>query len=91
MMSKTEKRIIQNVISRLKADNCGCHNDFGAGPIEKQIKAYNEENHSSSKLELVSRRYLDTWVIPALKLSAKRRLRSSPSLSISSSEKYGRY
>lgn len=59
-LTKTETATIQNVITRLKKPNLGCHVDFEAKGIVDEM--------NKNGVEAVSRLYLDTWVIPALEL-----------------------
>lgn len=60
MMTKKELEVISNIIERLSAPNCGCHNGFETEKIVAEVNA--------KGIEAVSRLYLDTWVIPALRL-----------------------
>lgn len=60
-----EEQTIRNLIDRLSLPNCGCHNPLGT---EKLVEAVNNFADGSARLEVVSRLYLDTWVIPALRL-----------------------
>nr|DAP64254.1 MAG TPA: hypothetical protein [Caudoviricetes sp.] len=62
-MTKTEIAAIQNVIKRLKKENLGC--SLPTGTLAK-LPEQSEEH--ASRIEYVSRLYLDTWVIPALEL-----------------------
>lgn len=59
-LTQDERATIENLIKRLTSPNCGCHNQIGT---EELVKLANEKG-----IEAVSRIYLDTWVIPALKL-----------------------
>ena len=60
MMAKKEQETIRNIIDRLSSPNCGCHNGLEA---EELVEAVNAKG-----IEAVSRIYLDTWVIPALRM-----------------------
>lgn len=60
MMTKKEQEAIQNVIDRLSSQNCGCHNGMGTEKLVAEVNA--------KRIEAVSRLYLDSWVIPALRL-----------------------
>jgi hypothetical protein len=60
MMTGKEQKTIQNIIDRLSSPNCGCHNGIGT---EKLVAEVNTKG-----IEAVSRLYLDSWVIPALRL-----------------------
>lgn len=62
-LNKSEIRVLQNVIARLKKPNLGCCNQMG---LEELVKLANENG-----VEAVSRIYLDTWVIPTLELLLK--------------------
>lgn len=58
-LNKLEERTIRNIIERLQEPNCGCSNGMGTEKAVEQCNALG--------IEAVSRLYLDTWVIPALK------------------------
>lgn len=60
MLTMREQEAIQNVIDRLSSPNCGCHNGLWT---EKLVEEANAKG-----IEAVSRLYLESWVIPALKL-----------------------
>lgn len=60
MMTKKEQEVLSNIIERLSAPNCGCHNGFWTEKIVAELNARG--------IEAVSRLYLDTWVIPALRM-----------------------
>lgn len=60
MMTRKEQEVISNIIERLSAPNCGCHNGFGTENIVAEANA--------KGIEAVSRLYLDSWVIPALRM-----------------------
>ena len=66
-MTQAEEQVIRNVIERLSAPNCGCHNRMGTEALV--------EGATAKGIECVSRLYLDSWVIPALEmmLSGERR------------------
>ena len=59
-MTKAEQQTLRNIIKRLESPNCGCCNDFD---LAKLVVALN-----AKKVEAVSRIYLDTWIIPPLKM-----------------------
>ena len=59
-MTKIEIQTLQNVIRRLEKPNCGCSNDFLLKALVEQCNA--------NGIEAASRLYLNTWVIPALKM-----------------------
>jgi len=63
MMTKNEQIVIQNIIDRLKTENCGCDNGAGTEAI---VEAANNFGGSCGRMEVVSRLYLDSWVIPTL-------------------------
>jgi len=60
MMAKKEQEAIRNIIDRLSSPNCGCHNGFGTDELVEKVNA--------KGIEAVSRIYLDTWIIPALRM-----------------------
>jgi hypothetical protein len=60
MMSQKEQETIQNIIDRLSLTNCGCHIGMGR---EKLVAEVNGKG-----IEAVSRLYLESWVILALRL-----------------------
>lgn len=60
MMTRKEQETIQNIIDRLSSSNCGCHNRMGTEKLVAEINA--------KGIEAVSRLYLDSWIIPALRL-----------------------
>jgi hypothetical protein len=60
MMTRKEQKTIQNIIDRLSLPNCGGGNGIGT---EKLVSEANAQG-----IEAVSRLYLDTWVIPALRM-----------------------
>lgn len=60
MITRKEQETIQNIIDRLSSPNCGCHNGMGTGQLVAEANA--------KGIEAVSRLYLDSWVIPALRL-----------------------
>lgn len=64
-----EIETIRNIVARLKSDDLGC----AFGPFEDglrdAIKEHNERvaaGLSRGRLEVASRLYLNTWIIPAL-------------------------
>ena len=59
-MTKTEQLVIQAIIKRLQSPNCGCSH---SGKAEGLALAANVQG-----LEVVSRVYLESWVIPALEM-----------------------
>lgn len=59
-MTKTEIETMKNVIARLKAKNLGCSN-------VPYFNAFVEEANADG-LEVASRLYLDTWIIPSLEM-----------------------
>lgn len=59
-MTKDERATIENIIKQLSKPNCGCSNGLGT---EDLVKTVNDKG-----IEAVSRLYLDTWIIPALRL-----------------------
>lgn len=59
-MTKAELQAIEGIIARLKKQNCGCHNAIGTEGLVKLANFLD--------MEVVSRIYLNTWVIPALEL-----------------------
>ena len=59
-MTNKEQEVIQNIIDRLSAPNCGCHNGFETDKIVAEA--------NGQGIECVARLYLDSWVIPALKM-----------------------
>jgi len=74
-MTKTEEAAIRNVIARLKEANCGCSPDTTFNTDVKEIVRIadsireRDDIHSVNKVvEIVSRIYLDTWIVPALEL-----------------------
>lgn len=68
-MTKTEIETIRNIVKRLKAENLGCAHGSGT---KVQVDALNtskrtgEPYEGSARLEVASRLYLDTWIVPAL-------------------------
>lgn len=60
MMTKKEQKTIRNIIDRLSSPNCGYHNRLGTEKIVAEVNA--------KEIEAVSRLYLDSWVIPALRM-----------------------
>ena len=59
-MTKRELETIRNIVARLKKPNCGCSNSPGFAPLVTDANAHG--------LEVASRLYLDTWVIPSLEM-----------------------
>lgn len=59
-MTRKEQETIQNIIDRLSSPNCGCHNGIGTEKLVAEVNA--------KGIEAVSRLYLESWVIPALRL-----------------------
>lgn len=59
-MTKQEIEVLQNIIARLKKPNCGCSNSPGFDSLVADANAYG--------LEVASRLYLDTWVVPSLEM-----------------------
>lgn len=59
-LTKQEQTVIRNLIRRLKAPNCGC----------SHITAQSDEiaDLNARGLEVPSRIYLDSWVIPGLEM-----------------------
>lgn len=60
MMTRKEQEVVSNIIERLSAPNCGCHNRMGTETIVAEANA--------KGIEAVSRLYLESWVIPALRM-----------------------
>jgi len=68
MMTREELETVQNIIDRLKAPDCGC-GGMGINRARKiLVETEIESQMYGTKIELVSRTYLDTWVIPALEM-----------------------
>lgn len=71
-MTKTELRALRNVIRRLREENCGCSPDTTFNATTREIVRLADTirggDHGSATVEIVSRIYLDTWIIPALEL-----------------------
>lgn len=67
-MNRTEVAAIRNVIARLKEANCGCSPDTIFNNTTREIVRLAETLREPHTLEIVSRIYLDTWIIPALEL-----------------------
>ena len=71
-MTQTEEAAIRNVILRLKEANCGCSPDTTFNPATREIVRIadniREQGDSTRTVEIVSRLYLDTWIVPALEL-----------------------
>lgn len=61
-MTKTEVQTIQNLITRLKLPNCGCSLD------PWQHAAYLTQRGTEADVAIVTRLYLNTWVIPSLEM-----------------------
>jgi hypothetical protein len=59
-MTKTELQVIRNIIRRLQSQNLGCSNSPAHDALVAQANA--------AGLEVASRHYLDSWVVPALEL-----------------------
>ena len=66
-MTQTEIETIQNIIDRLSQPNCGCCNGMGTEKIVEAANKFGGGEHFT-RMEVVSRLYLDSWVIPALML-----------------------
>lgn len=62
-MTKAEIETIQNIIARLREPNLGCAHGFGD---EQRIETLRQS--SGSRLEVASRLYVDTWIIPSLEM-----------------------
>lgn len=70
-MTKTEERAIRNVIARLSKPECGCSPDTTFNATTREIVRLRDEmpdECGTRRVEIVSRIYLDTWIIPALAL-----------------------
>lgn len=67
MLSKTEQRVIQHIINRLKEENLG---SAGYHPeqleLMKMLNSWEDQLGRRKQIECVSRIYLDSWIIPAL-------------------------
>ena len=61
-MTKTEQLVIQLIVARLKAPNCGCAHSSIDGTDEIAAAA------NAAGIEAVSRLYLETWIVPALEM-----------------------
>lgn len=59
-MTKTEIETITNIVARLNEPNCGCSNGMGYEAIVAAVNA--------KDIEAVSRIYLNTWIIPSLRM-----------------------
>lgn len=59
-LTKQEQTVIRNLLRRLKAPNCGCSHFGEAEATAAELNARG--------LEVPSRIYLDTWVIPGLEM-----------------------
>jgi hypothetical protein len=60
MMTNKEQQTIRNIIYRLSLPNCGSGNRIGTEKLVAEANA--------AEIEAVSRLYLDSWVIPALRM-----------------------
>lgn len=62
-LSKAEQRTIRNLIKRLKKQDCGCYHTttLHGDPTREELDRMNAMGQ-----EVVSRIYLDTWVIGSL-------------------------
>jgi hypothetical protein len=70
-MTKDETATIENLIARLSEENCGCHP--GPGVIAKIEAAGirtkpDPDKTTATEYAVVSRIYLNTWIIPALQM-----------------------
>lgn len=70
-MTKDEIATIENLIARLSEENCGC--SPGPGTLKKidaagiRTKA-DPEKTTATEYAVVSRIYLNTWIIPSLQM-----------------------
>lgn len=64
-MTKGEEKTIRNLIERLQKPDCGCSLPTAFSGAIRQMVALRAEMQSD-RVEIVSRIYLDTWVIPSL-------------------------
>lgn len=64
-MTKGEQQVIRNIITRLEDSNCGSAVGLhdGQTAIDQAVKLLRAEGY-----EVVSRTYLDTWMIPPLRM-----------------------
>jgi len=69
-MNKTEIAVIANIVAKLKEANLGCSH---AGYVEARVAELNTRSdgkprEDGMRLEVASRLYLDTWIVPALEM-----------------------
>lgn len=69
-MTNGEIETIRNIIARLKAENLGCSHGESAQARVDELNTYvtGDPRTGSHRLEVASRLYLDTWVIPSLEM-----------------------
>lgn len=63
-MTQIEVAVLESIIARLESPNCGCQHHTPNPQIAAAVEAAAKVDQ---KLELVSRAYLDSWVVPALR------------------------
>lgn len=69
-MTKQEEQTIRNIIARLEKPNCGAamSGTFNTDLGKLLEIAETLRGNVSHEVEVVSRIYLDTWVLPPLKM-----------------------
>ncbi len=70
-MTKAESETIRNIVARLREQNLGCAHGPGIDPLIERLNTFEfqgETRQRSQRLEVASRLYVDTWLIPSLEM-----------------------
>lgn len=67
-MTKGEAQTIRNLIERLQKRHCGCANGVEFNAAIKQMVELSDTLEKYDTTSVVSRLYLNTWIIPSLQM-----------------------